>query len=406
MADDESLILDMARRARAASRRLASTDSPVKNAALDRIALGLSRRAGEILAANATDLEAARRTGLAIPLLRRLTLDERALKAMAAAVEQIRALPDPVGEVVERRERPGGLRVTRVRAPLGVVAMIYEARPNVTVEAAALCLKSGNACILRGGSEALETNRVLGRTLATAGEAAGLPEFSAQVVPRAERDDVRRLVTLDGLVDLAIPRGGEGLIRAVSESARVPVLRHFRGVCHVYVDAAADPDMARRIVLNGKTQNPATCNATECLLVHRSIADALLPPLRADLAAAGVRIREDEAAYGLEFLDLILALRVVESVDEAMEHIARYGSNHTESIVTSDEPTARRFLREVDASAVLWNASTRLNDGGVLGLGAEIGISTSKLHAYGPMGLRELTTVRYVVEGNGNVREP
>lgn len=402
--NNDTLIHDIATRAKAASRLLATVETARKNAALTILSRRLGEAAEVVLQANAADLAEARRAGLADPLLRRLALDENGLKGIRSAVDGIRELPDPVGEVVERFDRPGGLHVSRVRAPLGVVAMIYEARPNVTIEAAALCLKSGNACILRGGAEALRTNLALAAILDAAGQEAGLPEHFAQVIPRADREDVARLVSFDGLIDLAIPRGGEGLIRAVSEHARVPVLRHFKGVCHVYVDAAADLDMARRIVLNGKTQNPATCNATECLLVHRAVADALLPPLRRDLEAAGVRVREDEAAYGVEFLDLVLAVRIVDSLEAAIDHIARYGSNHTEAIVTKDEAAARRFLREVDASCVLWNASTRLNDGGVLGLGAEIGISTSKLHAYGPMGLRELTTVRYVVEGNGQVR--
>jgi glutamate-5-semialdehyde dehydrogenase len=357
------------------------------------------------LAANAEDLAAARAAGLAEPMLRRLDLRGRAgLDAIARALREVAALPDPVGEVVERATRPNGAVVSRVRAPLGLVAMIYESRPNVTLEAAALCVKSGNAAILRGGAEALRTNARLAAVARGALRAAGLPEAAVAIVPRADRDDVRRLVELDGVVDLAIPRGGEGLIRAVAEHARVPVLRHWKGVCHVYVDRDADLDMARRIVVNGKAQNCATCNATECLLVHRDVAERFLPLVARDLAAAGVVVRADEAAWGVEFLDLVLALRVVGSLDEALDHIARYGSNHTEAIVTRDDAAARRFLREVDASCVLRNASTRLNDGGELGLGAEIGISTTKLHAYGPMGLRELTCVKFVVEGAGQLR--
>jgi glutamate-5-semialdehyde dehydrogenase len=313
-------------------------------------------------------------------------------------------LPDPVGEVVERSERPDGLVVERVRAPLGLVAMIYESRPNVTVEAAALLLKSGNAGLLRGGAEALATNRALEAAIKRGLEGTEVPPEAVSLVPRADRDDVRRIVQLEGLVDLAIPRGGEGLIRAVAEHAKVPVLRHDRGVCHVYVDAAADLEVARRVILDGKTSNPATCNATECALVHRDVAGALLPALEADLQAAGVAIHREEAAWGREFLDLAIAVRVVDSLEAALDHVARFGSRHSEAIVTRDEAAARRFQREVDASCVLWNASTRLNDGGCLGLGTEIGISTTKLHAYGPMGLRELTTVKFVVSGWGHIR--
>jgi glutamate-5-semialdehyde dehydrogenase len=390
-------------RAKEAARRLAAASTDEKNAALGRIAERLCARSAAIVEANREDLDAARAAGLPSPMLRRLALDEKALEGIARSLSEVAALPDPVGEVVERTTRQNGLRVSRVRVPLGVVAMIYEARPNVTIEAAALCLKSGNASILRGGAEALRTNLALAEALR---EAAGgaVPADFAQVVPRADRDDVRRLVELEGLVDLAIPRGGEGLIRAVAEHARVPVLRHWKGVCHVYVDASADLDMARRIVVNGKVSNPATCNATECLLVHCAVADRFLPVLARDLAAHGVLVRSDEAAFGQEFLDLVLAVRVVRSLDEALDHIARYGTNHTESIVARDEAAARRFLREVDAGCVLWNASTRLNDGGVLGLGAEVGISTTKIHAYGPMGLRELTAVKFVVEGEGHLR--
>ncbi len=406
---ENGLIRALAERARAAAHALRAASTAAKDTALVEIARALEARAPAIAEANRADVDAARAAGLAAPLLRRLALDEAGVAAIARAVREIAALPDPVGEVVERWTRPSGLRVARVRAPLGVVATIYEARPNVTVDAAALCLKSGNAALLRGGAEALRTNLAIAEALregvrAAAGGGAAIPEDFALVVPRADRADVARIVALEGLVNLAIPRGGEGLIRAVSESARVPVLRHWKGVCHVYVDAAADLDMARRIVVNGKVQNPATCNATECLLVHRDVAERFLPAVARDLAAHGVAIRGDEAAYGQEFLDLVLAVRVVGSLDEALAHIARYGTNHTEAIVTADESAARRFLREVDASCVLWNASTRLNDGGVLGLGAEIGISTTKIHAYGPMGLRELTTVKFVVEGEGQLR--
>jgi glutamate-5-semialdehyde dehydrogenase len=397
-------ILELARAGKAASRRLAALSAAEKNEALRDVARALADDRDRILAANAEDIRRAEAAGLAAPLLRRLRLDERGLEAIGAALFEVARLPDPVGEVVERHERPDGLRVERVRAPLGLVAMIYESRPNVTVEAAGLLLKSGNAGLLRGGAEALGTNRALEAALKRGLEGTEVPTDAVNVVPRAERDDVRRIVELEGLVDLAIPRGGEGLIRAVAEHARVPVLRHDRGVCHVYVDAEADLEVARRVILDGKTSNPATCNATECALVHRAVAADLLPALEADLGAAGVAIHRDDAAWGREFLDLAIALRVVDSLDAALDHIARYGSRHSEAIVTRDEAAARRFQREVDASCVLWNASTRLNDGGCLGLGAEIGISTTKLHAYGPMGLRELTTVKFVVSGWGHIR--
>ncbi len=419
MSDD--LIRSLALEARAAARRLAALDAPAKDAAL--LAIGRALRdpdaTREVLAAAARDEADARAKGLSAALVDRLRLDERGLASLARACDEVAGLPDPVGEVVERRTRPNGLEVERVRVPLGVIAMIYEARPNVTVEAAALCLKSGNAAVLRGGAEALRTNLALERLMASAVREHGVPPGFARLIPRADRDDVRRLVQLDDLVDVAIPRGGEGLIRAVAEHARVPVLRHYKGVCHVYVDAAADLDAARSIVVNAKCQRPGVCNAAECLLVHRDLAARALPAIASDLIARGVELRGDDETralvplaraaapddYGREFLDLILAVRVVASLDEALEHIARFGSNHTEAIVSRDEAAIARFLREVDASCVVANASTRFNDGGELGLGAEIGISTTKLHAYGPMGLRELTTTRFVVRGAGQVRE-
>ncbi len=400
----DATIVELARRTKAASRKLAVLPTAAKNAALKSIGQALDEYRVRVLQANARDMERAEAAGLAAPLLRRLRLDDRALAAMYASLEEIAALPDYVGEVVEETRRPNGLRVSRVRVPLGLVAMIYESRPNVTVEAAALCLKSGNAALLRGGAEALESNRALEACIRRGAERAGIPADFIGVVPRADRDDVKRIVALEGIVDLAIPRGGEALIRVVAEHARVPVLRHDRGVCHVYVDAAADLEMARRIIVDGKTSNPATCNATECALVHAAVADTFVPELEKSLTGAGVTIRRDEAAWGIEFLDLVIAIRVVASFEEALDHIARYGSRHTESIVTRDPNRAKRFEKEVDASCVLTNASTRLNDGACLGLGAEIGISTSKLHAYGPMGLKELTTVKYVVEGDGHLR--
>jgi glutamate-5-semialdehyde dehydrogenase len=404
----DGLIEHLARSAKTASRKLAALPRERKDAALKAMSRALATDRQRVIDANAKDLARAEAAGVSGPMLRRLRLDASGIAGICAALEDVVALPDPVGEVVESRlnkkDPAHPLSVSRVRSPLGLVAMIYESRPNVTVEAAALCLKSGNAALLRGGSEALETNRALETCIRSGASAVGIPSDFVQVVPRADREDVRRIVQLEGIVDLAIPRGGEGLVRFVAEHARVPVLYHDRGVCHVYVDAAADLDMARKVVLDGKTSNPATCNATECVLVHAAVAERFVPALEQDLAAAKVTLRKDEAAWGMEFLDLTLALRVVGSLDDALDHIARYGSRHSEAIVTRDAAAAARFLREVDASCVLHNASTRLNDGGCLGLGAEIGISTSKLHAYGPMGLRELCTVKFVVQGEGHVR--
>jgi glutamate-5-semialdehyde dehydrogenase len=334
----------------------------------------------------------------------------------------VASLPDPVGRVTSNWSRPRGLSVKKVRIPLGVVLMIYEARPNVTVEAAALCVKSGNACILRPGSDALASSLALGAAFAEGLEAAGLPAASAQVVPVADREATFELLALDDLIDLAIPRGGPGLIRAVAERSRVPVVKHYQGVCHLFLDETAGEAESVAVAVNGKVQRPSACNATECLLVHRASADRLLPPVGRALADEGVELRCDptslailgragvpcipasEQDYGKEFLDKILAVRVVGDLDGALDHIARHGSLHTEAILTNDLAAARRFEREVEASAVMVNASTRFNDGGELGLGAEIGISTTKLHAFGPMGLEELTTQKYVVEGRGHVR--
>jgi glutamate-5-semialdehyde dehydrogenase len=338
----------------------------------------------------------------------RLRLDQKRVAAMAAALREVAGLPDPVGEVVDSQTRPNGLRVERVRAPLGVILMIYESRPNVTAEAAALCLRSGNAALLRGGSEALQTNSAI---------AACFPEDAVQLVP-PDRALLDALLQLDDHIDLCIPRGGPSLIRFIAERSRVPVIKHYQGVCHLYVAADADLAMAARLAVNAKVQRPGVCNALECLLVDARVAQRALPPIASALRESGVELRCDERAlplaaggipamaddFGREFLDLKLAVAVVDGIDGALRHIARYGSRHTEAIVTGDAQLAQRFLDGVDASCVLWNASTRFNDGGELGLGAEIGISTSKLHAYGPMGLRELTCTRYLVRGDGQVR--
>ena len=384
--------LELAQKARVASRQLAKLSGAQRGRLVLDAAARLEKRAKEIAAANEIDLEAARKAGQPAAFLDRLRLDEPRIAAVARALHEVAALPDPVGEIVESYARPNGLRVERLRAPLGVILMIYEARPNVTAEAAALCLRSGNAALLRGGSEALQTNAAV---------LACFEEDFAQLVP-PDRALLDELLQLDELIDLCIPRGGLSLIKFIAERSRVPVIKHYQGVCHLYVAADADLEMAGRLIVNGKTQRPGVCNALECVLLDRAIAGKLLPRLRA--AMPQVEFLETEDAYGREFLDLKLAVAVVDGLDAALLHIARYGSRHTESICTGDAGLAERFISEVDASCVLWNASTRFNDGGELGLGAEIGISTSKLHAYGPMGLRELTCTRFVVRGDGQVR--
>ncbi|HWP34352.1 MAG TPA: glutamate-5-semialdehyde dehydrogenase, partial [Thermodesulfobacteriota bacterium] len=391
-----------------------------KNRALELAAGRLEAPAEQerLLAANADDVAAARAAGLPAPLVDRLALTPSIIARMAAGLREVAALPDPVGTVVKAWRRPNGLEVARVRIPLGVIAIIYEARPNVTADAAALCVKSGNAAILKGGSEARRSNVALGRLLAEAFEAAGVPGAAVQVIPSADRAAVDELLTLEEDIDLVIPRGGEGLIRFVAERSRIPVLKHYKGVCHVYVDRAADLDLAERIVVNAKAQRPATCNAMETLLVHAAIAEVALPRLGRALAERGVTLKAEpraaaflpgaqpatEADFRTEYLDLIANVAVVDDLDAAIAHIARYGSNHTEAIVTEDPAAAERFLREVQSSTVLHNASTRLADGFELGLGAEIGISTTKLHAFGPMGLEELTTTKFVVRGRGHLR--
>ena len=415
-------IRGLCERAKVASRALASVRRGDKDRALRAIAGRLREEAAAgkgsvILAANADDLAAAREAGLDEAMVDRLALSAERLGAIAGAVEEVASFEDPVGEVVGMRARPNGLMVGQVRVPLGVIAMIYEARPNVTVDAAALCLKSGNAVLLRGGKEAARSNEALGSLVREAVASVGLPADAVLIVPAGDREAMKVLVGMSGLIDLVIPRGGEGLIRFVAEHARVPVIQHYKGVCHLYVDEGADLEMAARLVRNGKLQRPGVCNALEGLLVHRSVAAELLPKIEA-LGAEGLEIRGDAETlaiaksaqpafpedWGREFLAKILAARVVGSMDEAMEHIARYGSNHTEVICTRSYERAERFLREVDASCVLVNASTRFNDGGELGLGAEIGISTTKLHAYGPMGLASLTTLKWIARGDGQIR--
>jgi len=404
--------------ARRAARALAPRPTEHKNAALAAIAAGIEASAASILAANQLDLEAARKKGTKGAMLDRLLLDDARVRAMAASVREVASLPDPVGEVVSRATRPKGIGVSRVRVPLGVIAMIYEARPNVTVEASALTLKAGNAVVLRGGSEAERSNAALAKVIGDALETSGLPRAAVQVLPFTDRDGVRALVQQSELVDLAIPRGGEALIRFVTENARVPVVQHYKGVCHVFLDAGADVELAPKIVLDAKMSRPGVCNALECLLVDAADAGRLLPPVARALVAAGCELRGCERTralvpegkvasdddWGHEFLDTILAVRVVDGLDGALAHVAEYGSGHTEAILTRDPEHADRWRREVDAACVVVNASTRFHDGGELGLGAEIGIATSRLHWRGPMGLEALTTMKWIIEGDGQVR--
>jgi glutamate-5-semialdehyde dehydrogenase len=408
-----------ARAAKEAASVLALAPTRTKNDALAQMARGLEEKAATVLEANRTDLERARSAGVNRAFLDRLALTDGRIEEMASGLRQVAALPDPVGETVEVWHRPSGLEIARIRVPLGVVGFIYESRPNVTADAAGLCLKSGNAVLLRGGREALESNTVIAQILAKAAEKAGLPPDAIQHVDTADRAAVLAMLTLDRYLDLIIPRGGEEFVRLVAERSTVPVLKHDKGLCHVYVDEGADLEMAVTLVLNAKTQRVSVCNAMETLLVHAGIAPDFLPVAAARLQEAGVELRADERARALvpaacpahaddwdtEYLDHILAIKVVASLEEAVAHIRRHGSGLAEAIVTRDLRRARRFTQQVDAAAVLVNASTRLVDGGQFGMGAEMGISTSKLHARGPVGVRELTTTKFVVWGDGHIRE-
>jgi glutamate-5-semialdehyde dehydrogenase len=419
MSTIEQTITSMAKAARQAAKAIGCCSTPQKNTALQRIADEIIRRADDIKAENQKDLAAARSAGLAAAMIDRLAINDLTVAAMAQGLREVAQLPDPVGSLGPAWTRPNGLQVARMRIPLGVIGIIYESRPNVTVDAAGLCLKAGNAVILRGGSEAFHSNRALAGIIARSLAHSGLPEAAVQVVPVKDRAAVSSLLQQEEHIDLIIPRGGEELIRFVVAHSRIPVLKHYKGVCHVYVDEGADLAMAEEVCFNAKVQRPGVCNAMETLLVNRAEAERFLPSMAKRLAAAGVELRgcaqtlrivpeavpATEEDWPAEFLDLILAVRVVDSLEEAITHIAAYGSNHTEAIITRDYDRARRFVREVDSSVVLVNASTRFNDGGQLGLGAEIGISTSKLHAFGPMGLEELTTSKFVVFGNGQIRE-
>jgi glutamate-5-semialdehyde dehydrogenase len=409
----------LGKKAKEASRRLARLSADQKNRALLGMAEGIERQSEFLLKENHKDLDLARKAKLSSALLDRIALDPARIRAMAKGLRDVAALPDPVGEVVKTWRRPNGLQVNRTRIPLGVIAIIYEARPNVTADAAALCVKSGNAVILRGGSEAHFSNRAIGAILQRACAAAGVPEEALQVAASKDRKLIHELLQLEEYIDLIIPRGGEELIRAVVANSRIPVIKHYKGVCHVYVDNEASLEMAERIAMNAKVQRPAVCNAMETLLVHEQIAASFLPAMIAKLQAAGVEVRGCEKTRAIapgikaareedwttEYLDLILSVRVVKDMDAAIAHIERYGSQHTETIVTANAAKAKEFLARVDSSVVLVNASTRFNDGGELGLGAEMGISTSKIHAFGPMGLEELTTTKFVVFGDGQIRE-
>ena len=414
----ENQIIQIAKQARAAARIMATLSAEQKNRALFAIARQLEKDKELIQAENAKDVAAARENGLSDAMIDRLTITDKVLEGMVEGLEYVAGLEDPVGTLSDSSIRPNGLEMARMRIPLGVIGIIYESRPNVTVDAAGLCLKAGNAVILRGGSEAIHSNQALARAIEQGISTQGLPAGAVQVIPTSDRAAVDIMLKQEEYIDLIIPRGGEGLIRHVVAASSIPVLKHYKGVCHAYVDELADLEMGVSIVLNAKAHRPGVCNALETLLVHEGVAQQFLPMVHKALTQAGVTLRgcpktcailpdavpATEADWPMEYLDLILAVKVVKDMDDAMAHIAAYGSNHTEAIITTDLNRSRRFIREVDASLVIVNASTRFNDGGELGLGAEIGISTSKLHAYGPMGIKELTTTKFVAWGNGQIR--
>jgi glutamate-5-semialdehyde dehydrogenase len=414
----EKEIIGISRRAQKASRTLLAVSTETKNRALAQIAILLDTGKEGIQRENAKDLEKGRKAGLSQAMLDRLYLSDAVISSMISGLEEVISLPDPVGKMDSMARRPNGMLVGRMRVPLGVIGMIYESRPNVTVDAAVLCLKAGNSVILRGGSEAFHSNNALANLLKEALVLCGLSEDAVQMIPVTDRAAITELLRQEEYVDLIIPRGGEGLIRYVSENSRIPVLKHYKGVCHIFVDKMADLEKATPVILNGKVQRPGVCNALEGLLIHRDIAEQYLPVIAEALHREGVRLLGCEQSVGLspiisqaadsdwgtEFLDLVLVVKIVAGYDEAKEYIEQYGSHHTECILTQDYSLAHRFVQEIDASAVMVNASTRFNDGNQLGLGAEIGISTTKLHAYGPMGLDELTTKKFVVFGEGQVR--
>jgi glutamate-5-semialdehyde dehydrogenase len=412
-------IESLCRRSREAGRLLGRCSSAQIDAALEKMALALEARRGAIQKANALDLAAGEAKGLSGAMLERLKLSDKVFAGMTSGIRQVIQLPNPVGEVIREWRRPNGLQIKKVRVPIGVIGIIYESRPNVTVDAAVLCLKTGNAVILRGGSEAFHSNQALAEALQAGAREAGLPEAVVQLVPTTEREAIALLCAQDKYIDVMIPRGGHGLIEAVVKHARMPVIKHYHGICHVYVHAAADFDMAESIILNAKVQRPGVCNALETLLIDEAVAETFVPKIVQVLRKNNVEVRGDAATQRLggcevkaateedwttEYLDLILSVRVVGGIEEAMDHLARYGSAHSDTIVTADAAAAERFLNEVDSATVYWNASTRFTDGGEFGFGAEIGISTDKLHARGPMGLEELTSYKYQIMGSGQIR--
>ena len=416
--DFNEAIQAMAKDAKQSARSLRVAKRAEKDAALEFMAEQILSKKEEIITTNAKDTKIARENGLNPAMIDRLTLNENIITSMIAGLHEVAGLPDPVGEVTGMWKRPNGLQVGQIRIPLGVIGFIYESRPNVTVDAAALCIKSGNAVLLKGGSEAMHSNLIFNEILSKSLKKANLPEKSIQVIPYKEHEAVGILLRMDEYVDIIIPRGGEGLISYVVENSRIPVLKHFKGVCHVYVDEFAELEMAQKICYNAKVQRPGVCNAMETMLVHKTIATSFLPGMIEEFIRAGVEIRAcentlrliphlalaKESDWPTEYLDLTLAVKIVKDMNEAIDHIERYGSHHTEAIVTNDYKRSQEFLERVDASVVLINASTRFNDGFELGLGAEIGINTSKLHAYGPMSLKELTTTKFIVYGSGQVR--
>lgn len=416
----EQEILTIGRQAREAARELATLSAEKKDTALLAMAEQLQTEANSILAANAEDVARAEQNGLSAAMVDRLRLNTSRLEAMAEGIRQVARLRDPVGEVLREWTQPNGLRIRKIRTPIGVIGIIYESRPNVTSDAAVLCLKTGNATVLRGGSESISSNLAIARALQIGGEKAGLPLHAIQLIPTTNREAVRLLAGLDQYIDLLIPRGGHALIEAVVSAARMPVIKHFHGVCHVYVDRAAHLEQAARIAFNAKCQRPSACNSMETLLVHQDVAAEFLPRVAGLLVEKSVELRGDERTreilgslvkpateddWTTEYLDYILSVKVVKDLDEAMAHLHRYGSHHSDAIVTEDAAAAERFLQEVDSATVYWNASTRFTDGGEFGFGAEIGISTDKLHARGPMGLDELTSYKYQIRGQGQVRD-
>jgi glutamate-5-semialdehyde dehydrogenase len=429
MSDIASQIQQMGQQAKNAALKLAAIPSEVKNKALHAMSEALENQEDRIIEENKKDMAQATIDGVAPAMLDRLKLDTKRIASMAKGIRDVAALPDPTGEIIKEWSRPNGLQIQKIRVPLGVIGIIYESRPNVTADSACLCVKAGNACILRGGSESIHTNRIIARIMAAAAEAEGLPQHTIQLVETTDRAAVRELAKMDKYLACIVPRGGEGLIRAVAENATVPIIKHYNGICHVYVDKDADLKMAEKIVINAKCQRPGVCNAMETLLIHRDVAPKFLPKIATKLTENKVELRLDsvssvvlqnsdmkpeddaylrdatEEDWSTEYLDLILSIRVVDSLEAAIQHINHYGSAHSDSIVTKDKKAARRFLTEVDSATVYHNASTRFTDGGEFGMGAEIGISTDRLHARGPMALEELTTYKYIIHGDGQIRE-